>query len=151
MLSGYNEFEYAKEAIKIGISDYLLKPVSSAGLIDALKKAADEIREEREKSRLLERYFVSYEKYTEFLDKTDYSGVDRKLINDFLKLGSVEECSPFVEEYFAAIGEHNYKSLLLRQYMTMDIFYCVQEFLKKLKADDESLSDRGVYGCPAGA
>ena len=127
VLSGYNEFEYAKEAIKIGISDYLLKPVSSAGLIDALKKAADEIREEREKSRLLERYFVSYEKYTEFLDKTDYSGVDRKLINDFLKLGSVEECSPFVEEYFAAIGEHNYKSLLLRQYMTMDIFYCVQE------------------------
>ena len=123
VLSGYNEFEYAKEAIKIGISDYLLKPVSSAGLIDALKKAADEIREEREKSRLLERYFVSYEKYTEFLDKTDYSGVDRKLINDFLKLGSVEECSPFVEEYFAAIGEHNYKSLLLRQYMTMDIFY----------------------------
>ena len=42
-------------------------------------------------------HFVSYEKYTEFLDKTDYSGVDRKLINDFLKLGSVEECSPFVE------------------------------------------------------
>lgn len=38
VLSGYNEFEYAKEAIKIGISDYLLKPVSSAGLIDALKR-----------------------------------------------------------------------------------------------------------------
>ena len=144
VLSGYNEFEYAKEAIKIGISDYLLKPVSSAGLIDALKKAADEIREEREKSRLLERYFVSYEKYTEFLDKTDYSGVDRKLINDFLKLGSVEECSPFVEEYFAAIGEHNYKSLLLRQYMTMDIFYCVQEFLKKLKADPPEVPESVV-------
>ena len=144
VLSGYNEFEYAKEAIKIGISDYLLKPVSSAGLIDALKKAADEIREEREKSKLLERYFVSYEKYTEFLDKTDYSGVDRKLINDFLKLGSVEECSPFVEEYFAAIGEHNYKSLLLRQYMTMDIFYCVQEFLKKLKADPPEVPESVV-------
>lgn len=144
ILSGYNEFEYAKEAIKIGISDYLLKPVSSAGLIDALKKAADEIREEREKSRLLERYFVSYEKYTEFLDKTDYSGVDRKLINDFLKLGSVEECSPFVEEYFAAIGEHNYKSLLLRQYMTMDIFYCVQEFLKKLKAEPPEVPESVV-------
>lgn len=144
VLSGYNEFEYAKEAIKIGISDYLLKPVSSAGLIDALKKAADEIREEREKSRLLERYFVSYEKYTEFLDKTDYSGVDRKLINDFLKLGSVEECSPFVEEYFAAIGEHNYKSLLLRQYMTMDIFYCVQEFLKKLKAEPPEVPESAV-------
>ena len=144
ILSGYNEFDYAKEAIKIGISDYLLKPVTSANLIDALKKVAETIREEREKSKLLERYFVSYEKYTEFLDKTDYSGVDRKLINDFLKLGSVEECSPFVEEYFAAIGEHNYKSLLLRQYMTMDIFYCVQEFLKKLKAEPPEVPESVV-------
>ncbi len=144
VLSGYNEFDYAKEAIKIGISDYLLKPVSSAGLVDALKKAADEIREEREKTKLLERYFVSYEKYTEFLDKTDYSGVDRKLINDFLKLGSVDECEMFVEEYFAAIGENNYKSLLLRQYMTMDIFYCVQEFLKKLKTDLSDIPERSA-------
>ena len=117
ILSGYNEFDYAKEAIKIGISDYLLKPVTSVNLIDALKKVAETVREEREKSRLLERYFVSYEKYTEFLDKTDYSGVDRKLIEDFLKLGSLDECDLFVDEYFQAVGEHNYKSLLLRQYM----------------------------------
>ena len=103
ILSGYNEFEYAKEAIKIGINDYLLKPVTSAGLIEALRKAADAILEEQEKSRLLERYFVSYEKYTEFLDQTDYKGVDRKLVSDFLKLGSVDECDAFVEEYFAAI------------------------------------------------
>ena len=90
ILSGYNEFEYAKEAIKIGISDYLLKPVTSVSLLDTLKHVADEIREEQEKSRLLERYFASYEKYTEFLDNTNYTGVDRKLILDFLKLGAME-------------------------------------------------------------
>ena len=49
ILSGYNEFEYAKEAIKIGISDYLLKPVTSVSLLDTLKHVADEIREEQEK------------------------------------------------------------------------------------------------------
>lgn len=141
ILSGYNEFDYAKAAIKIGISDYLLKPITSANLMDALKKVAETIREEREKSRLLERYFVSYEKYTEFLDKTDYSGVDRKLIEDFLKLGSVDESGLFVEEYFAAVGENNYKSLLLRQYMVMDIFYCVQEFLKGLKVKAEEVPE----------
>lgn len=139
ILSGYNEFDYAKEGIKIGISDYLLKPVTSANLMDALKKVAETIREEREKSKLLERYFVSYEKYTEFLDKTDYSGVDRKLIEDFLKLGSVDECGLFMEEYFAAVGENNYQSLLLRQYMVMDIFYCIHEFLKEIDVNMEDI------------
>ena len=75
---------------------------------------------------LLERYFVSYEQYNEFLDKTDYTGVNRKLIEDFLKLGSAGEEGLFVDEYFAAVGENNYKSLLLRQYMTIDIFYCIE-------------------------
>ena len=132
ILSGYNEFEYAKEAITIGISEYLLKPVTAASLTAVLRKVKEEIREEKEKSRLLERYFVSYEKYNEFLDKTDYTGVDRKLIQDFLKLGSAGEEGMFIDEYLAAVGANNYRSLLLRQYMTIDIFCCVQEFLKGL-------------------
>lgn len=132
VISGYNEFDYAKEAIKIGISDYLLKPVTSSSLTEALKKVADQILEEQENSRLLERYFINYEKYMEFPAKTDYSGVDRKLIKNFLKTGNIEECGIFIDEYFEAVGEGNYTSLLLRQYMTMDIFYCVQEFIKSL-------------------
>lgn len=141
ILSGYDEFDYAKEGIKIGISDYLLKPITAASLVEALKKVADTVRDEWEKSRLLERYFVSYEKYTEFLDHTDYSGVDRKLIGDFLKLGSSEECKIFIDEYFEAVGENNYQSLLLRQYMAMDIFYCVKEFLKNLGIRQEDVPE----------
>ena len=70
--------------------------------------------------------------------------MDRKLVSDFLKLGSVDECDAFVEEYFAAIGEHNYQSLLLRQYMTMDIFYCIQEFLKRIKAELSDIPEQAV-------
>ena len=136
VISGYNEFDYAKEAIKIGISDYLLKPVTSASLMDALKKVSDQIFEEQENSRLLERYFINYEKYMAFPDKSDYSGVDRKLIRNFLKTGNIEECGIFIDEYFEAVGEGNYMSLLLRQYMTMDIFYCVLEFIKSLNAQE---------------
>lgn len=137
IFSGYNEFDYAKEAIKIGISDYLLKPVTSASLMESLKKVADQILEEQENSRLLERYFINYEKYMDFPAKSDYSGVDRKLIKNFLKTGNIEECGIFIEEYFEAVGKGNYTSLLLRQYMTMDIFYCVQEFIKSLNAAEQ--------------
>lgn len=136
ILSGYDDFEYAKEAIKIGISDYLLKPVTPSALIDALKKAAEGIQEEREHSRLLERYFVDYEKYMKFPDKTDYNGVDRKLIENFLKTGEIDECGLFIDEYFKAMGKENYMSLLLRQYMAMDIFYCVREFVKSIHAEE---------------
>ena len=47
ILSGYNEFDYAKMAIKIGVTDYLLKPISSEKLLDAVNKVAEEIRKER--------------------------------------------------------------------------------------------------------
>ena len=47
ILSGYNEFDYAKMAIKIGVTDYLLKPISSEKLLDAVNKVAEEIRKEQ--------------------------------------------------------------------------------------------------------
>lgn len=54
VLSGYNEFEYAKEAINIGITDYLLKPITGAKLLEVVKKIAKTIEEEwRQKQFLL--------------------------------------------------------------------------------------------------
>jgi two-component system response regulator YesN len=49
ILSGHDEFEYARKAISIGIEEYLLKPVSSQDMIAALDKIAAQIEEEREK------------------------------------------------------------------------------------------------------
>lgn len=49
LLSGYDEFQYAKEAIEIGITDYLVKPITGAQLIEILKKIGQKIEEERGK------------------------------------------------------------------------------------------------------
>jgi len=46
ILSGYDEFEYAQEAIQLGISEYLLKPISPGELSEALGKAVNRIREQ---------------------------------------------------------------------------------------------------------
>ena len=38
ILSGYEDFEYARKAMRIGVEDYLMKPVEAAELIDKLQR-----------------------------------------------------------------------------------------------------------------
>jgi two-component system response regulator YesN len=54
ILSGHDEFEYARQAIRIGVSEYLLKPVTSATLFQALRTATAQIEEERDRRRTIE-------------------------------------------------------------------------------------------------
>ena len=56
ILSGFNDFDYAKEAIRIGVTDYLLKPISSAKLLEALSNVAKEVEKEQEEKALREHY-----------------------------------------------------------------------------------------------
>ena len=47
ILSGYEEFNYAKEAIEIGITKYLLKPISGIELLECIKDVRKIIRKEQ--------------------------------------------------------------------------------------------------------
>lgn len=312
ILSGYNEFDYAKTAINIGVTDYLLKPISSAKLLEAVKNVADIIEKEQEQAKMLERYQKEMEEnihmekhklwsalasnqlstaellekgqklgmdftasaYVVFLFKVmrggdskacsqeiievsekisetseqweqvlafdrspegwvflvkgqsdeeveeylqqcrqdlkvllqDYSGVEyfggigsvvhrmgdirssyreagkafssrffselnrfldyrdipklhaqsgekidvskmrskkseHELVEKFLKSGTIEEVDSFLEEYFLDIGNENYQSLLYRQYVVMDLYFTVTDFLKGMDMDIEKLPE----------
>lgn len=52
IISGYGEFEYAREAISLGVDQYLLKPIRSAELTEAIKKVSDQIDREKADSKL---------------------------------------------------------------------------------------------------
>lgn len=45
ILSGYDEFKYAQQALKLGARDYVLKPVRSSDILEMLLSFADEIEE----------------------------------------------------------------------------------------------------------
>lgn len=54
ILSGHDEFKYAQEAIQIGVTEYLLKPIIPQDLLAALRKVARQIDEERQTSAHLQ-------------------------------------------------------------------------------------------------
>ena len=70
ILSGYDEFEYAKEAIKIGITDYLVKPISGAKLLEAVKKVAQVIEEEKEQKEFLQTFEKEREENARLPDRS---------------------------------------------------------------------------------
>lgn len=60
ILSGFDEFEYAKEAVHLNAVEYLLKPVDSAYLTSVFRKitaSLDQEHEERQNQKLLEQYY----------------------------------------------------------------------------------------------
>ncbi len=48
ILSGYDEFEYARQCIKLGVREYLLKPINAKDLRQSLDKVSAQIEAERE-------------------------------------------------------------------------------------------------------
>ncbi|MNS14157.1 putative response regulatory protein [compost metagenome] len=54
ILSGHDEFTYAREALRIGVEEYCLKPLSSAELLNSLHKISNKIDRERRNKRELE-------------------------------------------------------------------------------------------------
>lgn len=54
ILSGYGEFDYAREAIKIGVTEYLSKPITGEQLLEALNQVKKKILKKRKQKEVAE-------------------------------------------------------------------------------------------------
>lgn len=73
------------------------------------------------------------------ISNVDTKQIDRRKIKGFLKLGEPEEVTYFVEEFFRDLGLNAMKSNIFRQYITMDAYFCVIDFLVELKIPKEEI------------
>lgn len=147
IISGYDDFEKAKEAIKYGVTEYLLKPVDHEELIVALRKA-------REAIELKQQYQFLQEKLN---GVEDVDILDFKRITNRHKLSKeVARLISFIEEEYNQkirlqdlVFELNRSKTYLNQKFKLETGYTFNEYLNRyrvyqaiylLKNSDEKIS-----------
>lgn len=126
IITGYNEFEYARNCIKLGVSDFILKPINSQELMDSLKKVRNEIVEERRmdseyrflKAQILDKYKCD--------DESLIAQIIR-YINDHLEDKNLS-LSEIADEFFIS---KEYLSKLFKEATS----YTVGEYITKLRME----------------
>ena len=168
VLSGYDDFNYAKQAISIGVEEYLLKPVTSDTLIVELTKVADVINRSQKLNRdtdqelfisnmldasrkLAEQFFSAKEqaqkepekKPEDELDirKVDVHSISQERVQEFLNGGNAAETETFVRSYFESMGEGMLESVMLRQYVLVKAMFITAAFLEKFGLEKEKTTD----------
>lgn len=105
VLTAHEEFEYAKEGIKVGVSDFLLKPIKRAELKDALANLKNKIETER----------VHKNEYDELRKQLEESFpyIKEKFLNELLQNSLSDEEIKSKLEYFSIKGFEGYAQLAL--------------------------------------
>ena len=75
IISGYDDFEYARQAIKEGVEQYLLKPVTRRTLQKALTEVKEKIESEQEQKNYLNKYQDDMHEYEQFFLRTFFEKV----------------------------------------------------------------------------
>ena len=109
VLSGYDEFSYAKKAMELGVKSYLLKPVNEDELEKCLKKIVDDIDNGKTKDNNL---VAKNSKVIDFLN----SKID---ISEIVKLKDIMRISLDNEKYIVA-------NIVFKGYKADEVIACIK-------------------------
>lgn len=88
VISGYDEFEYARQCMKYGVKNYLLKPINDKELVEIVKEtmtSTDEVISEiNEDEKKLE--YVYIEKAKDYIEKNYYKDINMAVVSNYVSL-----------------------------------------------------------------
>ena len=87
ILSGYDDFNYAKQAINIGVEDYLLKPITKNALIERLT----EIRSRYEDEKTQREYYEKFHREMQAYEKNSSRDFFEALVSGSLDMMEVHK------------------------------------------------------------
>ena len=66
IISGYDDFLYAQQAIRMGVDQYLLKPIIKEKLVEILTRLHEKMQEERRQQEYIESFQREAQEYENF-------------------------------------------------------------------------------------
>jgi two-component system, response regulator YesN len=148
IVSGYDDFAYAKEALHLGVNDYLLKPIGADELISVMQKLRKEILDERDE--------MDKEKTLKSIVSENLLFLQSRLINAIIKKEYTDES--FIFEKTKELQMNLPAHLLEVIIIDIDDFYLITENLSDLEKENlkvsvklivdeilKPLSNSGVY------
>ena len=120
MVTGYDYFEYMQTAIRLGVDDYLLKPVNKTDIELVLRHMIDKIEKIRLEDRLSELSVTSESilsgEYSSFKAVREY--MNEHLFDSDLSLGYMAENLGFNSSYLSGIIKQIY-GIPFQEYVTL--------------------------------
>lgn len=131
ILTGYSEFSYAKKAVELGASSYLLKPIDEDELIERIKKVYDVIASE----------IKQLDYYHESVSMSRDKAIEKLIVEDPVRDETVKRINDI---YGLGLPWKTYQIVLVG-ISSKDI--CHQTLLKDVRLLIEESIDRSNCGC----
>lgn len=110
IISGYSQFEYAQNAIRYGVEDYLLKPIRKKDLMATLQKIGEKYKEEIQDAK-------KWQDIQKRLEENE-NKVKRSLLEDFLKrpekFGGFFSLEKINAEYHYHFTDRYYQTVIIK-------------------------------------
>ncbi len=139
MITGYDYFDYAVTALKMGVDDYVLKPVSRIDIEQVLAKLLEKVKEGHEHSKIKEvvQELISNSGASNYGYKQQIQAIiERQLGNNQFSLSFLADEMALSPGYLSGL----FKSLFGRSF---------QDYLKQLRLDQAKImllsSDMKIY------
>lgn len=116
IVSGYNEFTYAKEAMSLGVRSYILKPVEEKELYETIHNLIEELGRERSRQRFIDLANYQLEQHREYLQGVFFNDWIEGRLSESEKEGQKELLSVHIGEEAALVlvSTQNNRTLNLR-------------------------------------
>lgn len=141
ILTGHDEFDFAREALSIGVTEYLLKPFSASKLLEVLGEVSASIQKEKlSKIRDYEKYIFEKNIVSNYTGEEatlvdELKKCDEEFVNSFIRTGAKSQIAAFLDEYISRLEKNALRSYLFTYYSFMSIVLISSKFIVELGGD----------------